>query len=136
MLRQNDPQGRWVNGTTGSIESISPGRLGIRLLNGRRIEIEKATFSLLDAEGNPIATAVNFPVTLAYASTIHKAQGATLDRLWVDLKSLWEPGQAYVALSRIVQGQDLSVSSWQKDSIRVDPNVAHFYRTAMVQGSS
>jgi hypothetical protein len=131
MLRQNDPQGRWVNGTTGHIETISPIRLGIRLLNGRRVDIEKSTFSLLDADGQTTAAAINFPLTLAYACTIHKAQGATLDRLWVDLKSLWEPGQAYVALSRIVQGQDLSVSSWQKSSIRVDPNVAHFYRTAM-----
>lgn len=133
MLRQNDPQGRWVNGTTGYIEKITfelnkfPKSLKIRLLNGRLAEIEKASFTMLDADGEVVASATNFPVSLAYASTIHKAQGATLDRLWVDLKQLWEPGQAYVALSRISQGSDLWVEAWQPRSIKTDPNVTQFY---------
>ena len=62
MLRQNDPQGRWVNGTTGHIRKIASNELKIELLNGRLIEIEKASFSLLDAEGSVTAAATNFPV--------------------------------------------------------------------------
>ena len=46
-------------------------------------------------------------MTLAYATTIHKAQGATWDELVCDLRRLWEPGQAYVALSRLRTGQGL-----------------------------
>jgi hypothetical protein len=129
MLRQNDPQNRWVNGSTGHIMKIQPGRLQIELLNGRRIDIEKASFSLLNAEGEVAAAAVNFPITLAWASTIHKSQGATLDRMAVNLSQLWEPGQAYVALSRLTKGDDLFVERWEARSIRVDPEVVRFYQT-------
>jgi ATP-dependent exoDNAse (exonuclease V) alpha subunit len=128
MLRQNDPQSRWVNGSTGHIVKIQPHRLQIELLNGRRIEIEKATFSMLDAEGEIAAAAVNFPLSLAWASTIHKAQGATLDRMAVSLAQLWEPGQAYVALSRLTRGADLFIEKWEARSIRVDADVVRFYR--------
>ena len=127
MLRQNDPIGRWVNGSTGHIEKIHPNRLQITLLNGRHIEIEKASFSLMSAEGETVAAAVNYPVTLAWASTIHKAQGATLDRMAVNLSQLWEPGQAYVALSRLTSGHELCIESWEERSIRVDPSVVRFY---------
>lgn len=127
MLRQNDPQGRWVNGSTGHVENITPKELRIRLLNGRAAEIEKASFSLLDAEGVPAASATNFPISLAWASTIHKSQGSTLDRMMVNLSNLWEPGQAYVALSRLTQGADLTIEKWDARSIRVDPDVISFY---------
>lgn len=129
MLRQNDPQQRWVNGTQGRIVRIRPNLLTIELLNGRWIEIEKASFTLLDAEGEPVAAAVNFPVSLAWATTIHKAQGATLDRMAVNLSQLWEPGQAYVALSRLRRGADLYIERWEPRSIRVDPDVVNFYRS-------
>ncbi|MES2962796.1 MAG: AAA family ATPase [Bdellovibrionota bacterium] len=127
MLRQNDPQGRWVNGSTGHVEKIQSHALKIRLLNGRVIEIEKASFSLMDAEGNTAAAALNFPLSLAWASTIHKAQGATLDRMMVNLSNLWEPGQAYVALSRLTSGADLSIERWDARSIKTDPEVLKFY---------
>lgn len=135
MLRQNDPQGRWVNGSTGHVERLSSAKLTIRLLNGRLAELEKTSFSLLDAEGDVVAAAVNFPVSLAWATTIHKSQGATLDRMMVNLSNLWEPGQAYVALSRLTQGADLAVEKWDARSIRVDPKVLSFYRSAARQGS-
>lgn len=127
MLRQNDPQGRWVNGSTGHVEKIKPTAITIRLLNGRLIEIEKTSFSLMDAEGDTVAAAVNFPLSLAWASTIHKAQGATLDRMMVNLANLWEPGQAYVALSRLTSGADLSIERWDARSIKTDPEVLRFY---------
>jgi ATP-dependent DNA helicase PIF1 len=128
MIRQNDPMGRWVNGSTGHIRKIQPARLSIELLNGRKVEIDKATFSLLDGEGEIIAALVNFPVNLAWASTIHKAQGSTLDRLAVDLSRLWEPGQAYVALSRLTSGSELRIARWDPKSIRVDPQVIEFLK--------
>lgn len=130
MLRQNDPQGRWVNGSTGHVARIQPHSLQVRLLNGRLIELEKSSFSLVDAEGNTTASAVNYPLSLAWATTIHKAQGATLDRMLVNLANLWEPGQAYVALSRLTQGSDLVIEKWDSRSIKVDPNVVRFYRQA------
>lgn len=127
MIRQNDHMGRWVNGSTGHIVEIKPGELRIELLNGRVAEIEKTSFSLMDAEGNTVAAAMNFPVSLAWASTIHKSQGATLDKMMVNLQNLWEPGQAYVALSRLTCGADLSIERWDARSIKTDPEVTRFY---------
>ncbi|MCM2282664.1 MAG: AAA family ATPase [Bdellovibrionaceae bacterium] len=131
MIRQNDPMGRWVNGSTGWVKAITPTQLTIRLLSGRVAEIEKAAFSLLDADGEVVASVTNFPVSLAWASTIHKSQGSTLDRLMVNLKNLWEPGQAYVALSRVSTGHELCIESWTPSSIRVDEDVIRFYQNSV-----
>ena len=129
MLRQNDPEGRFVNGSLGRIEKITPSTLNIELLSGRRIEIEKTSFTLLDAEGNPVVAATNFPVSLAWAMTIHKAQGTTLDRMQVDLRRIWEPGQAYVALSRARAPQGLFIEGWTPQAIMADPLVEKFHQS-------
>jgi ATP-dependent exoDNAse (exonuclease V) alpha subunit len=104
-------------------------KLIIRLSDGGySAEIEPASFSILNAEGVEVASAKNFPVNLAYATTIHKSQGMTLDRVLIDLRNLWEPGQAYVALSRIRSGSGLSLLGWSASSIRMDGAVSAFYR--------
>jgi ATP-dependent DNA helicase PIF1 len=128
MLRQNDPKGRWVNGSTGHVRQIEANEIRIELLNGRHVSIEPVTFSMLNAEGATMAAVTNFPITLAYAATIHKAQGMTLDRLMVNLNSLWEPGHAYVAISRVIDPANLRVEAWQPSSIKADPIVEEFYR--------
>lgn len=131
MLRQNDPRRRWVNGSTGIVAKISDGAIEVDLLSGRRVSVEKSTFSLQNAEGVVLAAVTNFPLTLAYAMTIHKAQGATLDRMRVDLQSLWEPGQAYVAVSRVRNLSDLYIESWDRRSIKSDPRVISFYKAIL-----
>ena len=109
MLRKNDQYLRWVNGSLGHLTRINAGSLEIALLDGQHIAVGKEDFSLLNADGKEVATAWNFPVNLAWATTIHKAQGASLDRLMVDLSQLWEPGQAYVALSRVRSSDGLFI---------------------------
>lgn len=128
MIRMNDPDGRWVNGSVGSLRKIARDKLAIELASGRDIELEPTTFQMLDAEGLPVASATNFPVNLAYAMTVHKAQGATLERMRVDLRGLWEPGQAYVALSRARGAGGLYIEGWNARSIIVDPVVEAFHR--------
>lgn len=129
MMRKNDPSGglRFVNGSLGHIDSIREDALQISLLSGDQIEIGKEKFSYLDGDGIEVMAAWNFPVTLAWASTIHKAQGASLDRAIIDLHELWEPGQAYVALSRVRSGNGLMVERWSPSSIRAEPLVTAFY---------
>ncbi len=127
MLRQNDPQGRWVNGSLGVLQGLEDDTLEIRLLSGRTVRVEPASFQLLDAEGKELAAARNFPVNLAWAMTIHKAQGATIDRARVSLARLWEPGQAYVALSRVRRAQDVELAGWDRGSILADPAVRRFH---------
>ncbi len=91
------------------------------------MNLGKATFSLLDAEGGVLASATNFPLNLAWACTIHKAQGATLDRVHADLRGVWEHGQAYVALSRVRALEDLTLEGLSPSAFRVDPDVRDFY---------
>jgi ATP-dependent exoDNAse (exonuclease V) alpha subunit len=127
IFLQNDPQKRWVNGTRGTVLDIANDKITVQKDRGREVTVEKALFSYLDAEGKIIASVINFPLALAYATTIHKSQGATLDELWVDLSRLWEPGQAYVALSRLRTGNGLRLLGWSASSFIVDPVVVKFY---------
>ncbi len=129
MMRRNDVSGEglFVNGSLGHVLEVTDETLHVRLFTGEDIDIEKYTFSSLDGDGNEVMSAWNFPVSLAYATTIHKAQGATLDRMIVDLHQLWEPGQAYVALSRVRSGNGLMIERWSPNSIRADALVTSFY---------
>jgi ATP-dependent exoDNAse (exonuclease V) alpha subunit len=123
----NDPQKRWVNGTKGTVVEITPDKVTVEKDTFRHVTVEKSQFSLQNAEGKTMASVINFPLTLAYATTIHRSQGATLDELWVDLSRLWEPGHAYVALSRLRTGDGLKLLGWSPKSIITDPNVTKFY---------
>ncbi len=130
MLKQNDPMGRWINGSTGIVAKINDEKITVDLLEGRRVNIKKASFKLLDGDGELLGEVENFPLALAYATTIHKAQGQTLNSLYVNLRDLWESGQAYVALSRVKQGQDLSIQGWSPNVVKCDPLVIQFYEKA------
>lgn len=128
MFLQNDPQRRWVNGTRGEVVDILDDQIIVKKSNKREVTVEKVSFALQDAEGNVLASVIQFPLTLAYATTIHKSQGATLDDLWCDLSRLWEPGHAYVALSRLRSAEGLHLIGWNPRSIIVDQKVLAFYR--------
>lgn len=127
MFRQNDPDYRFVNGTLGTVRKLGDEEIEVELFTGKTVSLGKATFSLLDAEGAVLASATNFPLNLAWACTIHKAQGATLDRVHADLKGVWEHGQAYVALSRVRSLEDLTIEGLSPSVFRVDPEVRDFY---------
>lgn len=131
MLRKNDmsPEQLYVNGSLGHVRRIGQDNLTIKLLGGETVEVTKQVFSYLNGDGQVMAAALNFPVTLAWATTIHKAQGASLDGMIVDLSQLWEPGQAYVALSRVRSAERLYIERWSEQSIRAEPLVTAFYDT-------
>lgn len=129
LFLQNDPQKRWVNGTRGTVVDIGKEQLTVEKSNWRHVTVDRMQFSWLDAEGNAIASVINFPLMLGYATTIHKSQGSTMDKLWVNLSQLWEPGQAYVALSRLRRSSGLKLLSWSPKSFLVDPQVIRFYKS-------
>jgi ATP-dependent DNA helicase PIF1 len=72
------------------------------------------------------------PLRLAWAMTIHKAQGATLDYARVDTRQIFAEGQGYVGLSRVRKMEGLEVIGFTRECIKVSPMVVQFYR----QGSS
>jgi ATP-dependent DNA helicase PIF1 len=67
------------------------------------------------------------PLILAWALSIHKAQGQTLERVKVDLGKVFEKGQAYVALSRATTKEGLQVMRFEKSKVMAHPRVIQFY---------
>ena len=67
------------------------------------------------------------PLILAWALSIHKAQGQTLERVKVDLGKVFEKGQAYVALSRATTQEGLQVLNFQKARVMAHARVVEFY---------
>lgn len=131
MVRKNALDLSYCNGTLGIVSSINPTEDLISITsiaNGKEIWLSKTNFDWCDGHGNVALTAKNFPLCLAWATTIHKAQGATIDRVSVDLRGVWESGQSYVALSRVRSMDQLHIEGWGADSIKVDPKVIQFYR--------
>lgn len=129
MLRVNDPRGRFVNGSLARYRGMDrEKRLILDLLSGFETRVDKMVFVYSDGDGEAVASAKNYPINLAWGTTIHKAQGGTFDRLAVDLRNLWEPGHAYVALSRVRSPEGLTVESWNRRSFRASPEVLAFHR--------
>ncbi len=128
MLRKNDPDLRYVNGSLGRIETMLKDEVQVILFNGQKIYLAKEEFHILDADGKKMATITNFPISLAWASTIHKSQGASIDKVHVDLRNLWECGQAYVALSRARTHENLFIEGWTPKSIKADQTAVSFYK--------
>lgn len=72
----------------------------MELKSGEKIRVEPEIWSIENGD-SVLATVSQIPLKLARAITVHKSQGMTLDAAEVDLSKVFEPGQAYVALSRL-----------------------------------
>lgn len=77
--------------------------------------------------GEVTAKRMQVPLILAWALSIHKAQGQTLNRVKVDLGKVFERGQAYVALSRATSQAGLQVLRFDQRKVMVHPKVIQFY---------
>tara|TARA_R100000027_G_scaffold54802_4_gene43923 strand:+ start:16565 stop:17857 length:1293 start_codon:yes stop_codon:yes gene_type:complete len=116
-----------ANGATGTVIKIDPGKaIGVKLDSGKEIAIERETFHF-DPLRTESGSVTQYPLRLAYAMTIHKSQGLTLDRALIDIRAAREPGQAYVALSRLSSLQGLWLKDWIK-GVFVSPEAIDFYR--------
>ena len=99
----------------------------VRFANGvtRLIMSEKWSTTV---GGKEIAKRLQIPLAPAWALSIHKAQGMTLDRVTVSLENIFEDGQAYVALSRVTGLAGLRLSGFKKSCIKANPAVVAFYQ--------
>jgi ATP-dependent DNA helicase PIF1 len=144
MMLNNEQGGRWVNGTIGRIVDIEQDRYGlvvaVEFPDGQCEEVTPYTWDAtrpVVAGGTlrreVVGTFTQLPFKLAWAITIHKSQGQTLDRLIVDLTGgMFSTGQLYVALSRCtsMRGLVLKRPVLPKD-LKVDRRIARFLRSAV-----
>lgn len=97
----------------------------VRFKNGITKPIHYHTWKSDNVEGYGVK---QIPLILAWAVTIHKSQGATLDSAEIDIgNNVFAPGQTYVALSRVKSLDGLYLRSFQPQSIRSNPKVCKFY---------
>ena len=113
------------NGTRGVIVDMSTEVITIETRNGKEVSIPRKIFEIVDKKAKVVRK--QFPLILAFALTIHKCQGSTLDFCVVDLgPEVFAPGQGYVALSRARSWDSLLVSSFTRSAIKADPRALEF----------
>lgn len=102
MFVKNSPEKKYVNGTLGTVVGFSKetGFPIIETKSGRTVETKPDTWEMRDGE-KKVASLSQIPLRLAWAITIHKSQGMTLDAAHIDLSNAFVPGMGYVALSRV-----------------------------------
>ncbi len=124
MFTRNDAQRRFVNGTLGVISGFSKdGEYPIVKTNkGRIIDAEPEEWSLQDG-GKTLARIIQIPLRLAWALTVHKSQGMSLDAAHMDLSDTFEYGQGYVALSRVRTLAGLSLAGLNHRALEIHPNI-------------
>jgi ATP-dependent DNA helicase PIF1 len=120
MFTKNDPAGRFVNGTLGVVEVFEDGSPIVRTRSGRRILAEPAKWKI-DEGGKERASITQLPLRLAWAITVHKSQGMSLDAAVIDLSRAFEYGQGYVALSRLRTLSGLHLLGLNERALRVHP---------------
>ena len=98
-------------------------------VNTRTVLVEPESWTVEDENNVMLVSRVQLPLILAWSLSIHKSQGQTLPKVKVDLKNIFETGQAYVALSRAVSRQGLQVLNFNESKVRTHPKVTAFYKT-------
>ncbi|PHI18450.1 AAA family ATPase [Lewinellaceae bacterium SD302] len=142
MTLRNDTDKRYVNGTIGTITKCKPETIMILTGEGdqeREIEVGYEEWDIIrynmdlskpgEIGTESIGTFKQLPVRLAWAVTIHKAQGKTFDKVVIDLGSgAFESGQTYVALSRCRSLDGIILSSpIRPRDVMVDPAIVEWY---------
>ena len=141
MFIKNDPEGRWVNGTLGTVsECLDKKKKNIKVkINNKTHKVEREEWNKVrftyDEDSDEVLEEVissfkQFPIKLGWAVTIHKSQGLTLESCSVDLGSgAFATGQAYVALSRCKNLNSLHLQRELKVSdALVDPDIIDFHK--------
>lgn len=127
LVKNLDPEKGLVNGSRGVVAEFRGNNPIVRFCNGLEVAMVSQSFEIIKGY-TVLASARQIPLMLAWALTIHKAQGMTLDRVTLDLSKAFSEGQAYVGFSRARKLAGLSVKGdipW--DKIKANADALKFY---------
>ena len=128
MLTFNiDIQEGLANGSRGVVTDFIDDFPKVTFLNGVSRVIDYNVWEV-EENGQKIIHVVQIPLRVAYAITIHRVQGSTLDYATIDLENIFEYGQSYVALSRVTSLDGLSVIGINYDKINAHPEAVKYYK--------
>ena len=123
MFTRNNFDKGYVNGTLGVVTNFAEGGVPIvRTREGRVIEAAPEEWRI-DDRARTLAKISQIPLRLAWAITVHKSQGMSLDSAVMDLSQAFEYGQGYVALSRVRSLKGLYLAGFNERALRVHPGV-------------
>ncbi len=133
MCTKNNPKERFVNGTLGVVTAFdeNSGYPIIRTKNGRMITMLPMDW-VVEENGKIQGQITQVPLRLAWAITVHKSQGMSLDAAVMDLSQVFEFGQGYVALSRVRRLSGLHLLGLNNRALEVHPQIQDFdYNSAV-----
>jgi len=122
MFVKNNPNVGYVNGTIGRVVSVADRYPTVECENGERYLAAPQMWSIEDG-GKILAEISQVPLRLAWAVTVHKSQGMTLDSAVIDLSKAFVEGQGYVALSRVKTLDGLFLKGFNKTALDVHPEI-------------
>lgn len=129
LLKNIDVENGLVNGSRGVVVELPhmfDSEISIKFMDGNVVKIPKVTITVEDADGTQYSRE-QYPLKLAWATTIHKSQGQTLDLVEMDLGKVFEESQCYVALSRGVSLDKIKVTNFDPKKVKVSQTVLDFY---------
>ncbi len=125
MFVKNNFEEGFVNGTLGKVEGFDQDGPIVRTSYGKLIHVKPASW-IIEEEGKPKASIGQYPLRLAWAITVHKSQGMSLDAIEVDLSKSFEKGMGYVALSRVRSLDGLTLLGLNEMATQVRGEVLDF----------
>ncbi len=142
--------GKFVNGERGILRKIEDDYLIVEK-EEEYVRVERHAFDLVDmhikedgtVEAMSLATLSQFPLKLAYAVTIHKSQGMSIDNLVCNVDNIFAPSQFYVAISRAINPKHLKLdfnkgdlTQYLRRVVNVDQRVVAYYQNMKTDASS
>jgi len=126
MAIKNSPKKEYVNGSIGEVIGFEKGSDYpiVEFKNGKTVTIQPDSWELRDGDKKR-AGIMQLPLRLAWAITVHKSQGMTLDAARIDLRKAFVEGMGYVALSRVRRLDNLSLLGINQMALKISQDALH-----------
>ncbi|MEI8061750.1 MAG: AAA family ATPase [bacterium] len=125
MFVKNNFETGYVNGTLGTVIALGKNGPTVRTYKGQVIDVEPASWKI-EEDGKVKAEIIQYPLRLAWAITVHKSQGMSLDYVEVDLSKSFEKGMGYVALSRVRSIEGLRIIGLNDMALQVSDDIVEY----------